>query len=115
MPNGSLENWLYSDNYFLDIMQRLDVLIDVACALQYLHFDYSTPVVHCDLKPSNVLLDQDMVAHLNDFGIAKLLGQEDSITLTKTLATLGYLAPGESFTDNLLPYFYFLGYSKFLL
>ncbi|KAL3538464.1 hypothetical protein ACH5RR_001830 [Cinchona calisaya] len=93
MPNGSLEKWLYLDNYFLDIEQRLDILIDVACALQYLHFEYSTPVVHCDLKPSNVLLDESMTAHVSDFGIAKLLGQEDSITFTKTLATLGYLAP----------------------
>ncbi|CDP12430.1 unnamed protein product [Coffea canephora] len=93
MPNGSLEKWLYSHNYFLDLMQRLDILIDVACALQYLHCEYSTPVIHCDLKPSNVLLDQDMVAHLSDFGLTKLLGEENSITYTETLATLGYLAP----------------------
>ncbi|XP_071922652.1 uncharacterized protein [Coffea arabica] len=93
MPNGSLEKWLYSHNYFTDLMQRLDILIDVACALQYLHCEYSTPVIHCDLKPSNVLLDQDMVAHLSDFGLTKLLGEENSITYTETLATLGYLAP----------------------
>nr|XP_027061963.1 receptor kinase-like protein Xa21 [Coffea arabica] len=93
MSNGSLEKWLYSHNYFLEIKQRLDILIDVACALQYLHYGLSTPVVHCDVKPSNVLLDQDMVAHVTDFGVAKLLGHEDSFTYTKTLATLGYLAP----------------------
>nr|XP_027088532.1 receptor kinase-like protein Xa21 [Coffea arabica] len=93
MPNGSLEKCLYSHNYFLDLMQRLDILIDVACALQYLHCEYSTPVIHCDLKPSNVLLDQDMVAHLSDFGLTKLLGEDNSITYTETLATLGYLAP----------------------
>ncbi|KAL3523121.1 hypothetical protein ACH5RR_015955, partial [Cinchona calisaya] len=93
MPNGSLEKWLYTDNCFLDIMQRLDILIDVACALQYLHNEYLTPVIHCDLKPSNVLLDQVMVAHVSDFGIGKLLGLEDSMTYTKTLPTLGYIAP----------------------
>ncbi|XP_027185104.1 probable LRR receptor-like serine/threonine-protein kinase At3g47570 [Coffea eugenioides] len=93
MPNGSLEKWLYSHNYFLDLMQRLDILIDVAGALQYLHCEYATPVIHCDLKPSNVLLDQDMVPHLSDFGLTKLLGEENSITYTETLATLGYLAP----------------------
>nr|XP_027088437.1 LRR receptor-like serine/threonine-protein kinase EFR [Coffea arabica] len=92
MPNGSLEKWLCSHNDCLDIMQRLDILIDVATALQYLHCEYSTPVAHCDLKPGNVLLDETMVAHVSDFGIAKLLGQ-DNITFTKTLATLGYLAP----------------------
>ncbi|KAL3523127.1 hypothetical protein ACH5RR_015961 [Cinchona calisaya] len=93
MPNGSLEKWLYNDSYFLDVMQRLDILIDVANALQYLHYEYSTPVIHCDLKPSNVLLDQAMVARVSDFGIAKLLGLEDSMTYTKTLPTLGYIAP----------------------
>ncbi|CDP16052.1 unnamed protein product [Coffea canephora] len=69
------------------------MLIGVACALQYLHYGFWTPVVHCDVKPSTVLLDQDMVAHVSDFGVAKLLGHEDSITYTSTLATLGYLAP----------------------
>ncbi|XP_027064425.2 uncharacterized protein [Coffea arabica] len=93
MPNGSLEKWLYSQNHFLEIKQRLDILIDVACALQYLHYGLSTPVVHCDVKPGNVLLDHDMVAHVSDFGVAKLLGHEDSFTYTKTLATFGYLAP----------------------
>ncbi|CAK9146333.1 unnamed protein product, partial [Ilex paraguariensis] len=92
MPKGSLEKWLYSHNHFLDILQRLDIMIDVAYALDYLHHGYSIPVVHCDLKPSNVLLDENMVAHVSDFGIAKLLGEE-STTLTKSLATLGYIAP----------------------
>ncbi|XP_059627854.1 receptor kinase-like protein Xa21 [Cornus florida] len=97
MPNGSLEKWLYSHNYFLDILQRLNIMIDVACSLDYLHHDYSTRVVHCDLKPSNVLLDEDMVAHVSDFGIAKFLELGDSIALTKTLATFGYIAPGEEY------------------
>ncbi|XP_059658670.1 receptor kinase-like protein Xa21 [Cornus florida] len=63
MPNGSLKKWLYSHNYFLDMLQRLDIMIDLACALDYLHHGNSIPVVHCDLKPNNVLLDEDMVAH----------------------------------------------------
>ncbi|CAK9149938.1 unnamed protein product [Ilex paraguariensis] len=93
MPNGSLEKWLYSHNYYLDIMQRLDIMIDVACALEYLHDAFVTPVAHCDVKPSNVLLDIDMVGHLSDFGIAKLFGVEESLVLTKTLGTIGYIAP----------------------
>ncbi|XP_016580252.2 probable LRR receptor-like serine/threonine-protein kinase At3g47570 [Capsicum annuum] len=93
MSNGSLEKCLYSHNYFLDIMQRLSIMIDVACALEYLHHGCSLPVIHCDLKPSNVLLDGDMVAHLSDFGISKLLGEDESNLYTKTLATLGYIAP----------------------
>ncbi|XP_022748067.1 receptor kinase-like protein Xa21 [Durio zibethinus] len=92
MPNGSLEKWLYSYNYVLDILQRINIMIDVASALEYLHLGHPIPVIHCDLKPSNVLLDEDMVAHVGDFGIAKLLGG-DSIKQTTTLATIGYMAP----------------------
>ncbi|XVF87307.1 hypothetical protein PTKIN_Ptkin18bG0109500 [Pterospermum kingtungense] len=93
MPNGSLENWLYSYNYFLNVLQRIDIMIDVALALEYLHFGCSIPVIHCDLKPSNILLDEDMVAHVGDFGIAKLLKEDDSLRQTMTLATFGYMAP----------------------
>ncbi|KAH9716315.1 hypothetical protein KPL71_021421 [Citrus sinensis] len=79
-------------------------MIDVASALEYLHFGYSTPIIHCDLKPSNVLLDDNMVAHLSDFGMAKPLLEEDqSLTQTQTLATIGYMAPVMEVVDaNLL-------------
>ncbi|KAH9679223.1 protein kinase domain-containing protein [Citrus sinensis] len=94
MPNGSLENCLYSGTCMLDIFQRLNIMIDVALALEYLHFGHSTPIIHCDLKPSNVLLDEDMVAHISDFGIAKLLSGEDQLSIQiQTLATIGYMAP----------------------
>ncbi|KAL8508556.1 hypothetical protein ACS0TY_018978 [Phlomoides rotata] len=93
MPMGNLEKWLYSHNHCLNVMQRLNIMIDVACALEYLHHGYSTSIVHCDLKPSNVLLDEEMMAHVSDFGISKLLGEGDSIVVTNTLATLGYIAP----------------------
>ncbi|KAL3649805.1 hypothetical protein CASFOL_006208 [Castilleja foliolosa] len=93
MPCGSLEQWLYSPNHFLDASQRISIMIDVACALEYLHQGYSSPVIHCDLKPSNILLDQDLNAHLCDFGVAKLLGDGESIVQTMTLATLSYIAP----------------------
>ncbi|KAM3394127.1 hypothetical protein P3S68_003129 [Capsicum galapagoense] len=93
MPNGSLEKYLYSHNYFLDIKQRLSIMINVACALEYLHHGCLLPVIHCDVKPSNVLLDEDMFAHLSDFGISKLLGEDQGDLYTKTLATFGYIAP----------------------
>ncbi|XP_027170538.1 receptor kinase-like protein Xa21 [Coffea eugenioides] len=93
MPDGSLEKWLYSHNYFLDIMQRLNRMIDVARAIDYFHNGYLIPVIHCDLKPSNVLLDAEMVAHVTDFSIAKLMDKDDSIVYTRTLATFGYIAP----------------------
>ncbi|KAL5772184.1 hypothetical protein ACOSQ2_012108 [Xanthoceras sorbifolium] len=93
MPNGSLEKWLYDINCSIDIRQRLNLAIDVALGLEYLHHGYFTPIIHCDLKPSNILLDESMVAHLSDFGIAKMLVDEDSTTQTQTLATIGYMAP----------------------
>jgi LRR receptor-like serine/threonine-protein kinase FLS2 len=105
MPCGSLEKWLYSHNYCLDISQRLNIMIDVARALEYLHHGQTTPIVHCDLKPSNVLLDEDMVAHVSDFGISKLLGEDEFVSHTNTLATVGYMAPGTyifaKFVNNL--------------
>jgi LRR receptor-like serine/threonine-protein kinase FLS2 len=101
MPNGNLEKWLYSQERCLSFLQRLNIMIDVVSALEYLHHGYSTPIVHCDLKPNNILLDEDMVAHVADFGIAKLLGDEDSMMQTMTLATIGYMAPGDIFSLQL--------------
>ncbi|KAL8037785.1 hypothetical protein ABFX02_11G060500 [Erythranthe guttata] len=93
MPKGNLDKWLYCHNYCLDLTQRLNIIIDVASALEYLHHGYLTPIVHCDLKPNNVLLDEEMVARVCDFGIAKLLGDGESTVHTDTLATMGYIAP----------------------
>ncbi|KAI9192637.1 hypothetical protein LWI28_025814 [Acer negundo] len=93
MPNGNLEKWLYLQNNNLDIRQRVCVMVDVASALEYLHHGQSEQVVHCDLKPSNILLDEDMVAHASDFGISKILAENKNATHTKTLGTLGYIAP----------------------
>ncbi|KAG2700828.1 hypothetical protein I3760_06G015700 [Carya illinoinensis] len=93
MSNGSLERWLYSYNYCLNLLQRISIMLDVAYALDYLHHGQLEPVVHCDLKPSNILLDEDMIAHVGDFGIAKILIESKEATQTKTLGTLGYIAP----------------------
>ncbi|XP_039011550.1 probable LRR receptor-like serine/threonine-protein kinase At3g47570 isoform X2 [Hibiscus syriacus] len=87
MPNGTLDKWLYTHNYFLNLLQRLDIMIEVASAMSYLH---SKHIIHCDLKPSNVLLDEDMVARVSDFSIAKLI---DAAVQTRTMATIGYMAP----------------------
>lgn len=95
MPNGCLENCLYSHNCMLNIFQRLKIMIDIASALEYHYFNHSTPIIHCDLKPSNVLLDENMVSYLSDFGILNLLSWEDqSVMWKQTLATIGYMAPG---------------------
>ncbi|KAL6330446.1 hypothetical protein AAG906_040376 [Vitis piasezkii] len=102
MPKGSLDKWLYSHNYFLDLIQRLNIMIDVASALEYLHHDCPSLVVHCDLKPNNILLDDDMVAHVGDFGITRLLTETESMQQTKTLGTIGYMAPAEYGSDGIV-------------
>ncbi|KAH6796382.1 hypothetical protein C2S51_037368 [Perilla frutescens var. frutescens] len=93
MPNGSLEKWLYSSGYYLDLVRRLEIAIDVALALEYLHHGYEFPIAHCDVKPSTVLLDEDIIAHLSDFGIAKIFEEHEDMIQTKTLGTIGYAAP----------------------
>ncbi|KAK4720961.1 hypothetical protein R3W88_011194 [Solanum pinnatisectum] len=71
----------------------ITVMLDAAMAVEYLHHGHVTPIVHCDLKPTNILLDEDMVAHVGDFGISKILAISKSMAYTETLGTLGYIAP----------------------
>ncbi|XP_057489798.1 probable LRR receptor-like serine/threonine-protein kinase At3g47570 [Actinidia eriantha] len=101
MSNGSLDQWLHPgdgetlQSKSLNVVQRLSIAIDVASALEYLHHHCHVPIVHCDLKPSNVLLDDDMTAHVGDFGLASFLidtsnRQDLSLGLK---GSIGYVAP----------------------
>ncbi|KAB2630506.1 LRR receptor-like serine/threonine-protein kinase [Pyrus ussuriensis x Pyrus communis] len=95
MPNGSLDSWLHprdeeqSPRKRLNFMQRLNIAIDVASALDYLHN-------HCE---TNVLLDEDMVAHVGDFGLARILleaSNDPSLSQTMSLqlkGSIGYIPP----------------------
>jgi Leucine-rich repeat (LRR) protein/predicted Ser/Thr protein kinase len=104
LSNGSLEDWVkgkkkHTNGDALNVVERLNVAIDIACALDYLHHDSEVPVVHCDLKPSNILLGEDMIAKVGDFGLASLLmertGTQHSISSTHVLkGSIGYIPPG---------------------
>ncbi|KAL9402718.1 hypothetical protein Peur_006567 [Populus x canadensis] len=118
MVNGSLEEWLHlvqqSDEAHrrrdLSLLQRLNIAIDVASALDYLHNHCQIAVVHCDLKPSNVLLDGDMTAHVGDFGLARLLPQAShQLCLDQTSSiglkgTIGYAPPEYGLGSEVSPY-----------
>ncbi|XP_039157651.1 putative receptor-like protein kinase At3g47110 [Eucalyptus grandis] len=105
MQNGSLEQWLHlgvnqHDMPKLNLNQRLDIAIDVASAIEYLHHHCQTSIVHGDLKPSNVLLDHDMVAQVCDFGLARFLHGSTNLDVSQCQAsssnlkgTIGYVAP----------------------
>ncbi|KAK9749465.1 hypothetical protein RND81_02G127800 [Saponaria officinalis] len=80
----------------MSLAQRVEVAIDVAYALNYLHNECETPIVHCDLKPSNILLDNDMVAYVGDFGLSKFLIQPRHPNQSSTIGirgTISYAAP----------------------
>jgi predicted Ser/Thr protein kinase len=101
MPNGSLEKWLYPDGEVesgLTLIQRLNIAIDIAQGMAYLHHHCFMQVIHCDLKPNNVLLGEDMTAYLIDFGIATIcFANDEDSTFTSTLAlkgSTGYIPPG---------------------
>ena len=106
MSNGNLEGWLHPKMFrqtaekSLGLGSRITIAVDIAAALDYLHNRCTPPLVHCDLKPSNVLLDAEMVAHLSDFGLAKFLSNGSEFLNSSSIAgprgSIGYIAPGEN-------------------
>ncbi|KAL0003319.1 hypothetical protein SO802_017100 [Lithocarpus litseifolius] len=105
MTNGSFDIWLHPviDNEKksrnLSLLQRLNVAIDVSSAIDYVHNHSAQPNIHCDLKQNNILLDNDMIACVSNFALARLFPTTDDSSQKQTSTNgikgcIGYAAPG---------------------
>lgn len=100
IPNGSLDCWIFPKTSrrnrrggCLSWDLRCKVAIDVARALSYIHHDCRSRILHLDVKPENILLDENHRAIVADFGLSKLMGKDESRVITTIRGTRGYLAP----------------------
>uniref|UniRef100_A0ACD5UL21 Uncharacterized protein n=1 Tax=Avena sativa TaxID=4498 RepID=A0ACD5UL21_AVESA len=97
MPNGSLDRFIYADNpkETLGWDKLYDIATGIARGLEYLHRGCNTRIIHFDIKPQNILLDQDFVPKIADFGLAKLCNPKESYLLSMTgmRGTVGFIAP----------------------
>ncbi|XXG48669.1 hypothetical protein AAC387_Pa02g3052 [Persea americana] len=92
MRNGSLANFLFG-NPRPHWDQRTQIAFGIARGLMYLHEECVNQIIHCDIKPENILLDDCFTAKISDFGLAKLLKTNQTRTTTDIRGTKGYVAP----------------------
>ncbi|KAF8642748.1 hypothetical protein HU200_067129 [Digitaria exilis] len=98
MPMGSLDKHLFGNTTsrhggVLSWSTRYQIALGIARGLDYLHEKCRDCIIHCDIKPENILLDEAFVPKVADFGLAKLMGRDFSRVLTTMRGTVGYLAP----------------------
>ncbi|KAJ0976522.1 hypothetical protein J5N97_011996 [Dioscorea zingiberensis] len=94
MSNGSLADLIFKgDQNRPDWKERFRIALDVARGINYLHEECETHIIHCDIKPQNILMDDYWTAKISDFGLAKLLMPTQTRTFTGIRGTRGYLAP----------------------
>ncbi|VAH55500.1 unnamed protein product [Triticum turgidum subsp. durum] len=97
MPKGSLDRWIYhqhdNDSPPLNWSTRCKIITHIAKGLAYLHEECMKKIAHLDIKPQNILFDDDFNAKLSDFGLCKLIDRDMSQVFTRMRGTPGYLAP----------------------
>ncbi|GAB2271542.1 hypothetical protein Dimus_006375 [Dionaea muscipula] len=93
MNLGSLDRTLFGTGPPLEWQERLDIVVGTARGLAYLHTGCEQKIIHCDVKPENILLHDHFQAKISDFGLSKLLNPEQSSHFTTMRGTRGYLAP----------------------
>ncbi|WOH15104.1 hypothetical protein DCAR_0934641 [Daucus carota subsp. sativus] len=94
MENGSLDTFLYgAKRGSLSWNQRVEIIIGIAKGLAYLHDEFHISIIHRDIKSSNILLDNDFQPKIADFGLARLIRDDQSHLTTRFAGTLGYTAP----------------------
>uniref|UniRef100_M8CLL1 Putative receptor protein kinase ZmPK1 n=1 Tax=Aegilops tauschii TaxID=37682 RepID=M8CLL1_AEGTA len=120
VPNGSLDKYLFSSSssaapsggdaqgdgeessqgegqgrqpVMLDLHTRYRIALGVARAIAYLHEECLEWVLHCDIKPENILLEDDFCPKVSDFGLSKLTSKKEKVTMSRIRGTRGYMAP----------------------
>ncbi|PHU23535.1 hypothetical protein BC332_08642 [Capsicum chinense] len=103
IPGGTLHELLHQRKPFvvLDWESRHLIALGIAQGLSYLHHDSVPQIIHRDLKSDNVMLDSEMVPKIGDFGIAKIVSDEENSTNSKIVGTLGYIAPEHAYSVQL--------------
>ena len=92
MSNGSLASLLFGPSR-PSWHRRMKIALETARGLFYLHEECRTQIIHCDIKPQNILLDDSFTARISDFGLAKILKTNQTRTATQIRGTKGYVAP----------------------
>ncbi|KAL4597015.1 hypothetical protein ACB092_12G205400 [Castanea dentata] len=93
MNRGSLGSTLFGNGPVLEWQERLEIAVGTARGLAYLHSECEHRIIHCDVKPENILLNDNLQVKISDFGLSKLLNPEQSFQFTTMRGTRGYLAP----------------------